>query len=84
MIKEQLKERLLAAGIGFLIGDIIIGSIVWFIVTLFNFKWDSSVPYRMIAGTIFAVIGFIIGEQFLYPLFSLVEKIEKNRKRKKK
>jgi Kef-type K+ transport system membrane component KefB len=79
-----MRERLFAAGVGFLLGDLIIGVITWFIYCLFTNKWESSSPFRFTIGIVFAIIGFLMGERFIYPLFDLIEKIDKKRKRSQK
>jgi len=79
-----MRERLFAAGLGFLLGDIIIGGITWLIYCLLTNQWGSSAHFRFTIGAVFAIIGFLIGERFVYPLFDIMEKIDKNRKRRQK
>ena len=74
-IKKRIKLRLIAAAIGFLIGDIIIGGLIWLIYSFSTGQWGTTVPIRMVSGLITGVICFIFGEKILFPAMDYLEKI---------
>jgi hypothetical protein len=83
-IKEELKLRLFAAAVGFLIGDIIIGGLIWLVYSLLTRHWGTSSSIRMISGLILAGICFILGDKFLFPILNYLDKKFVRRKKIKR
>jgi hypothetical protein len=59
--KDIILFSLLTAGVGFLFGDLIIGGIIWFIQSIRTGDWGSAAPLGIQYGTIFGLVGLVIG-----------------------
>ena len=59
--KDILQLSLLSGATGFLIGDLIVGIIIWLIKGMKAGQWGSSSALRMHYGIVFGLIGLIIG-----------------------
>jgi len=73
-IKESFKERLFVAGIG-VISGVVIGGIIAIIYDLSTGQWLKNLKW--ILGLILGIIGFIVGEKFLAPIYVYADFIDK-------
>jgi len=71
-IKDIILSSLFTAGAGFLIGDLIIGGIIWCIQSLKTGHWGSTILLRIHYGIIFGLVGLVIGP-FLIPILNFIE-----------
>jgi hypothetical protein len=59
-IKVVVQCSLIGALIGFLVGDLVIGVIMWLVTSIKIGRWDSTMSFRTHYGIIFAIIGLFV------------------------
>jgi hypothetical protein len=70
--KDIIQFSLLTAACGFLLGDLIIGGLIWLVHSIRTGHWGSTIPLRIHYGLIFGLLGLIIG-----PMLFLIKKKKK-------
>jgi len=73
--KDIIQFSLLTAAGGFLLGDLIIGGIIWLIQSMRTGHWGSTIPLRIHYGIILGLAGLVIG-----PILFFAESFLKKKK----
>lgn len=72
--KNILQLILLSGAAGFLIGDFIVGIIIWLIKGMEAGYWGSSAPMRMYYGIMFGLVGLLVGSVIYFVQAALKKK----------